>query len=81
MSEPVKRVKTGGRKKGTPNKVRKTTLESLQNVYQQIGGDEAFADFANENPTEFYKIWSKVLPKEIHTNLEHEGSITISWEK
>ncbi len=57
--------KTGGRKKGTPNKVQRTVRESLISVYDRLGGDEAMLAWAAENPEEFYKHWIKMLPTEV----------------
>ena len=57
--------KTGGRKKGTPNKVQRTVRESLVSVYERLGGDDAMLSWAAENPEEFYRHWIKMLPTEV----------------
>lgn len=57
--------KTGGRKKGTPNKVSGTVRESLISVYEGLGGDQAMLSWAAENPDEFYRHWIKMLPTEV----------------
>lgn len=57
--------KTGGRKKGTPNKVQRTVRESLVSVYERLGGDDAMLSWASENPEEFYRHWIKMLPTEV----------------
>ena len=55
--------KTGGRQAGTPNKITAQFKEAVRTVYEDIGGDKAFADFARANP--FYTICSRLLPGEI----------------
>ena len=72
--------KVGGRTKGVKNKIGQDVKNSLLFVYETIGGDKSFSDWAKEEKTEFYKMYSKLLP----TELEHTGDITrtttILWE-
>lgn len=55
-----------GRPKGAVNKFT-SFKESVLKVYQDIGGDEAFAEWAKrrENQGEFYKLAAKMIPKEV----------------
>ena len=48
--------KTGGRQIGAPNKVTAIFKDAVRTVYEDIGGHAAFAAWAKENPTEFYRI-------------------------
>lgn len=57
--------KTGGRQKGTPNNITRAFREAVQIAYDAIGGDEAFATWARENPTEFYRIAARLIPQEM----------------
>lgn len=61
----AKGQKTGGRKAGTPNKTTVTVKEALQAVYRDRGGNNALLIWATDNPTEFYKLWGRMLPQEI----------------
>lgn len=54
-----------GRPKGVPNKSTIAVKQALQDAFDQIGGVERLAKFADENPDEFYKLWVKILPQEI----------------
>lgn len=65
--------KTGGRKKGTPNKNSITVKESLKNVYERMGGDDAMLAWAQENPDEFYRHWIKMLPTEVKNDITSNG--------
>jgi hypothetical protein len=64
-----------GRKKGVPNKSTATMKAAIQAVYDklQIDTGEAhghFIGWAEENPTEFYKIASKLLPLQVEVDGE-----------
>lgn len=59
--------KTGGRVAGTPNKTTASMKAAIQSVYNKLqdaqGGDHAhFLTWAQSEPTEFYKLASKLLP-------------------
>ena len=57
--------KTGGRQVGTPNKVTAIFKDAVRAVYEDIGGNTAFAEWAKENPTEFYRIAARLIPTEM----------------
>lgn len=59
-----------GRQKGTPNKFTRTVKETILQCFEDIGGRDAFAKWARRNPTEFYKLYGKVLP----LSLQGDGS-------
>jgi hypothetical protein len=69
--------KTGGRQKGVKNKVGLKVKESIQAVYEKLGGDEGFSDWATAEKTEFYKIYARLIP----TDVEHSGDIKIIVNK
>ena len=69
--------KVGGRTKGVKNKIGQDVKNSLLFVYETIGGDKSFSDWAKEEKTEFYKMYSKLLP----TEMEHTGDIQIIVNK
>jgi hypothetical protein len=69
--------KTGGRQAGTPNKVTTAFKDAVRIVYEDIGGHEAFAAWARENPGDFYRIASRLIPTEIAPTQE-DRHITIT---
>jgi hypothetical protein len=71
--------KTGGRQAGTPNKITRSFKEAVQIVYEEIGGHKAFAAWARENPGDFYRIASRLIPAETANPISAfgEGGITI----
>ena len=78
--------KTGGRTAGTPNKLSTTVKDNVVAVFEGIGGIEKMKEWAVENPTPFYNIYSKLLPVEAKLegageNGEHlmQANITVSF--
>jgi len=67
----AKGKKTGGRTKGTPNKTTHAVKSALIAAFDKLGGVVELTSWARSNPTEFYKLWSRILPQEIHA--EHSG--------
>jgi hypothetical protein len=63
-----RRPKTGGRRKGTPNKSTAAIRDAMLQVFAdlQAEGDREnghFLDWARANSTDFYKLISKLLPR------------------
>ena len=69
--------KIGGRQKGVKNKVSSKIKDSIQAVYENLGGDEGFSEWAMNERTEFYKIYARLIP----TDVEHSGDIKIIVNK
>lgn len=64
--------KTGGRKKGTPNKLSISVKENVIAVFHEIGGIETMTDWARGNPTQFYALYCKLLPTEAAVTVTHK---------
>ncbi len=62
----------GGRQKGTPNKTTKAVKDALSECFDKMGGVESLMKWGNDNPTEFYKLWVKMLPTEIKAEVSAE---------
>lgn len=71
--------KTGGRQKGTPNKSTAVAKQALELAFDGIGGVPALIKWAEKNQTEFYKLFTKLLPVQVEGNLD--GKIEITWQK
>ena len=65
MGTPKGKEKTGGRKKGTPNKTTAAVKQALLTAFDELGGVPFLVSWGKENPTEFLKLWVKVLPVEV----------------
>ncbi len=58
-------LKTGGRKKGTPNKITKELKEMVLQALDDVGGVEYLKQCAADNPTAFLTLVGKVLPLQV----------------
>lgn len=51
-----------GRVKGVRNKLTREVKEVISQVFEDIGGINAFGKWAQAEKTEFYKMYAKLLP-------------------
>ncbi len=70
-------ARTGGRQRGTPNKITTVFKDAVRIVYDDIGGHAAFAAWARENPGEFFKIAARLIPTEITTPGDNAITVVI----
>ena len=70
------REKTGGRVAGTPNKVSATVKDNIIAVFNRLDGTAGMAKWAEENPTQFYQIYAKLLPTDVNQNITGEFLIS-----
>lgn len=66
-------VKTGGRKKGTINKFTASAKEAFQLAFDEMGGASELKAWALENQTQFYKLYSRLIPVDATIN----GNVTV----
>ena len=57
--------KTGGRKKGTPNKLTADVKGMILQALDEAGGKDYLLEQARGNPNAFLTLVGKVLPKEV----------------
>ena len=67
--------KTGGRQKGTLNKVNADLKDMIQSALNKAGGEEYLYQQALENPAAFLTLIGKILPKDINASIA--GSLTL----
>ena len=60
-----KRPEGAGRKKGQPNKTTTKAREAFALAFDSIGGGTALGKWARENPTEFYKLYARLIPVDV----------------
>jgi hypothetical protein len=65
----MSRPKTGGRQKGTPNKITQTLTEAIDTAFTQAGGADYLQKVAREDPRAFCALLGKRLPKDVNMNL------------
>jgi hypothetical protein len=60
------RTPGSGRQLGTQNRITTAFKDAVRTVYQDIGGDAAFAEWARANRGDFYRIASRMIPAELN---------------
>lgn len=74
--------KTGGRKKGTPNKNTAAIKDAFRTAFEQMGGIHSLVEWGKENPTQFYQLVSKLIPTEVHgSGDEGEHKFEFVWRE
>ena len=57
--------KTGGRKKGTPNKLTAEIKDAVEKAFVAVGGSRYLEKIAAEHPAVFCTLLAKVLPRQM----------------
>lgn len=68
--------KTGGRKKGTSNKLTADLRTAIQGAFTKVGGQSYLQKVAQDDPRTFCKLLGMTLPKDV--NLKAEGGLSLS---
>lgn len=56
---------------------RKQVINAFQDAFQLIGGVPRLAAWAHEHPSDFYKLYAKLLGNQIHLDVGDDGVIKI----
>lgn len=75
----AQRKKTGGRQAGTQNKITGLAKDNIAAVFNRLGGTAGMAEWAEENKTEFYRIYSKLIPVTVGGDEENPVAVHITW--
>ena len=62
--------KTGGRPKGTPNRITRSLREMIEQALTQAGGAQYLEAQAQENPAAFMALLGKILPLQVTGDAE-----------
>lgn len=77
----AKGVKTGGRQKGTPNKVTKAAKDAIAEVAERLGGPDRMLAWAQEDPVNerifWQTIYTKILPLQLAG--DPDNPLSINW--
>ncbi len=71
----AKGYKTGGRRPGSLNKTTANVKAAFTAAFEELGGVPALVEWARAEPTEFYKLYARLLPAEMKAEItvESEG--------
>jgi hypothetical protein len=67
-----------GSRKGCPNKVGTQVKENVMAVFVRLGGTAAMAEWAQENKTEFYRLYARLLPSEVTATIDIRDASELS---
>jgi len=67
-----------GRKKGVPNKLSSSVKSNIVGVFDKIGGREKMAKWAEENQTDFYRLYGRLAPTEIEANVKGKVIVNLN---
>lgn len=73
----AKGQKTGGRTKGTPNKVNAELKEMILEALDKRGGVDYLVMQADENPKAFLALLGRVLPMQVNASGDLGLTVTI----
>ena len=59
-------------RKGSPNKVGAEAKENIVAVFTRLGSTAAMAKWAEDNKTEFYKLYARLIPAAVEGTVEVE---------
>lgn len=54
--------KTGGRRKGTPNRITRSLREAIESAFNEAGGSAYLVRVAHEDPRTFCALLAKTIP-------------------
>lgn len=80
MSKRKGDKKTGGRQKGTPNKVNTDIKNIVIQALNEIGGVSYLKVQSELNPVAFMGLVGKVLPLQIKNDVNLAGKMVIEWK-
>jgi hypothetical protein len=77
----AKGQKTGGRAKGTPNKITRDIREAVLQSFEIVGGAQYLAEQARLNPTAYLSLVGKVLPLQVTGADDGPVKLVVEWSK
>lgn len=69
--------RSGGRQKGSQNRITRAFKDAIRIVYDDIGGHAAFAAWARDNPGDFYRIAARLIPSEVQIQEQREVTVVV----
>ena len=67
-------------RKGSPNKLGALAKDNIAAVFTRLGGTAAMAKWADDNKTEFYRIYARLVPTQVTGEEGGPVKITVEWQ-
>lgn len=65
--------------KGSANALKVTARDAVWKVFHELGGVQHMKRWATENPSEFYKLYSRLVPTQVTGEDGGPVEIKIGW--
>jgi hypothetical protein len=72
-------VKTGGRQKGTPNKINAVAKDAIALAADELGGADRIVAWAKEDPLNERAFWTQIYPKLIPVQISGDEENPLSF--
>jgi hypothetical protein len=79
MARPRGLPKTGGRKKGVPNRTTVLAREAFNIAFHGIGGVDELVTWGKANRDEFYKLYARLIPVDVTSGGDKIAALTWSF--
>ncbi len=56
---------------------RKRVVAAFHDAFEMIGGVPRLAHWADTHPTDFYKLYARILPGEVGQHVTHDGEVVV----
>lgn len=73
----MKGQKTGGRVKGTPNKVTGDIKQMIRDALSEVGGVDYLKTQAKSNPTAFLGLIKSIVPRDVNVGGQTDNELII----
>ena len=73
----MKGKKTGGRGKGTPNKVTGDIKQMIRDALSEVGGVDYLKTQAKSNPTAFLGLIKSIVPRDVNVGGQTDNELII----
>jgi len=73
-----------GRPKGAQNRLSKSVKETVLEVFQKLqepGSVVSLEEWAQKEPSEFYRIAAKLIPTDIKADVKHTGKVILQIKR
>jgi hypothetical protein len=68
------------RTKGSANTLKVTARDAVWKVFHELGGVQHMKRWATENPSEFYKLYARLVPTQVTGEDGGPVKITVEWQ-